>query len=86
MGTLSRDTSPEAEAVLIEIVRLQTPEQKICQVVSLTQLARAMARAGLTRRYPHASEEELRKRLAALVLDAETVRRVYGWDPQKEGY
>ena len=42
--------------------------------------------AGLRRRYPQAGEDELRRRFAALVLDRDTVMRVYGWDPEVEGY
>ena len=49
-------------------------------------MARNLAMSGVRSRYPNASPEELRRRFAALVLDAETVRRVYGWDPEKEGY
>ncbi len=40
--------------------------------------------AGLRRRYPEADGRELLRRYAALVLDRETVIRVYGWDPEGE--
>lgn len=61
-------------------------EEKALQVFALIKAAREMSMAGLRSRYPNASDEELRWRLAALVLDAETVRKVYGWDPEREGY
>jgi len=79
------DTTPEARAALIRLARELSPGTKILQVARLTQIAREFSMAGLRRRYPDASPEELRCRLAALVLDAETVRKVYGWDPDTEG-
>ena len=81
-----RDTSPEAEAVMIGILRRMSPEAKLRQACALTRMVRELARAGLRRRHPEATEEELRKRFAALVLDAETVRKAYGWDVEREGY
>lgn len=80
------DTSPEAERVLIELAREMPDWKKIEQVFSMIETARAFAMSGLRSRYPEASEEELKKRLAALVFDRETVVRVYGWDPKLEGY
>jgi len=83
---LFADTDEESERVLIELARKASVWQKFQQVASTTEACRAFAMAGLRRRYPQATEAELRKRLAALVLDRETVIKVYGWDPKKEGY
>ncbi|HKP86807.1 MAG TPA: hypothetical protein VJZ26_11955 [Blastocatellia bacterium] len=80
------DTDPETERIMIELARAMPDWKKIEQVFSMIETTRALARAGLRDRYPEASEEELKKRLAALVLDRETVMKVYGWDPEKEGY
>lgn len=80
------DTSPEAERVLIELARATPVWRKFEQVAETTETCRAFAMAGLRKRYPKASEEEIHRRLAALVLDRETVIRVYGWDPKVEGY
>lgn len=44
----------------------------------LNRTARALALAGLRRRYPDASPEELRRRLADLVLGSEMAALVYG--------
>jgi SOS response regulatory protein OraA/RecX len=60
--------------------------KKIDQIFSMIETTRTLAMSGLRSRYPDASEEELKKRLAALVFDRETVMKVYGWDPDKEGY
>lgn len=80
------DTDPEVERKLIELTRAMPDWKKIEQVVSLIETTRALSMAGLRKRYPQASEEELNKRLAALVLDREMVIKVYGWDPEVEGY
>ena len=80
------DTTPDAERVLIELARATPVWRKFEQVAETTKTCRAFAIAGLRTRYPNASEDELHRRLAALVLDRETVIRVYGWDPKVEGY
>jgi hypothetical protein len=80
------DTDPEVERKMIEITRAMPDWKKIEQVFSIIETTRALSMAGLRERYPRASEEELKKRLAALVLDRETVIKVYGWDPEIEGY
>lgn len=80
------DTTPEAEKVLIELARAMPDARKIDQVFELIETVRRFGLIGLRSRYPGASEEELRKRMAALVFDRETVVEVYGWDPKIEGY
>ena len=40
---------------------------------------------GLKERYPYASPEELHVRQVALFLDDSSMKKVYGWDPGKEG-
>ena len=80
------DTDPETERVMIELARATPDWKKIEQVCAMIETTRALAMAGLRERYPNASEEELKKRLAALVLDRETVIEVYDWDPAVEGY
>jgi len=86
MSMWDHDTTPEARAAVIRIMRELTPEAKLLQVAALTQAVREFAMAGLRARHPLASPEELQWRFAALVLDADTARRVYGWDPTQERY
>jgi len=45
---------------------------------SLNAAARELALAGLRRQYPQAEREELRRRLADLLLGEELARKVYG--------
>ena len=80
------DTDEEAERVLIELNRAMPDGKKWQIIISLIESSRQLAIARLKERYPEADEEELKKRYAALVLDLETVRAVYNWDPEVEGY
>ena len=80
------DTNIEVERVLIRLARETPPWKKCEQIVSATRTCRQLAMVGLRGRCPEANEEELGRRLAALVLDREDVIRVYGWDSAVEGY
>jgi hypothetical protein len=80
------DTSPEAEAVLIRVLREMSPARKLRQISALTYAGRAFALDGLRRRYASASPDELHKRLVARVLGPEIALRVYAWDVDREGY
>ncbi|HJQ69120.1 MAG TPA: hypothetical protein VKA70_09120 [Blastocatellia bacterium] len=88
MGTeqLFSDTDDEAERALVDLARATPVWKKFRQVAGATEACRAFAKAGIRSRYPAASDEEVKLRLAALVLDRETMIRVYGWDPDVEGY
>jgi hypothetical protein len=78
------DTSPEAEEVLFAFWRQAPAWQKWQSMLSLNQMARSMAIAGLRNRYPKASEAELRRLLADLILGPATAMEVYGPPPGKE--
>jgi len=80
------DTSPEAEKVLIELYRRMPAWQKLRQVSELTRAVQELALCDIRRRHPQADEREQKLRLASRWLRAETMRKVYGWDPEKEGY
>lgn len=83
-GACPADTSPEAFEVQVRLLRAMTAQQKLQRVSELNDTVRELAMAGLRRRYPEADGRELLRRYAALVLDRETVIRVYGWDPEGE--
>ncbi|HYU35194.1 MAG TPA: hypothetical protein VEW48_23830 [Thermoanaerobaculia bacterium] len=85
-GRLS-DTPPEIEEILLAGYRRMTPAQKLERVMDLNRAAREMALARIRATYgPDLSEGEERLRLAALWLDRETMIRVFGWDPEVQGY
>src|SRR2546430_3370098 len=86
MKTLSPDTSPEAEAVLLELLR-QAPVWKRLQMVDqMYEMLRLLIVADLRRTYPNADDEEIKRRLAARFLSREEIIATYGWDPAAEGY
>jgi len=86
MKTQSADTSVDAEQFLIERLRALPPWRKLEQVSQMTETLRQLSLMGLQMRYPSASPEELHRRLAALWLGRKWSRRLYGWDPEIEGY
>lgn len=78
------DTSSEAEAQLIEGYRSMSHQDKLQQVVQLTQAVQKLALIDLRRRHPNADDRELQLRLAARWLDPELMRSLVGWDPDEE--
>ena len=80
------DTSPEAERVMIELLRELPPWRRFQQVFEMNAALKQFSLAGLKTRYPDALPQELQRRLMALWLEPELVRCVYGWDPDVEGY
>jgi hypothetical protein len=72
------DTSPEAEAVLFKLWREAPAWRKLEMMEGLNRTARQLTLVGLRQRFPDASPEELRRRLAAITLGEELAARVYG--------
>lgn len=60
--------------------------EKLQRVGELTELERTIALEEIQRRYPNASLRECQLRLASRSIDADLMRKVFGWDPDKEGY
>ncbi|HKE14320.1 MAG TPA: hypothetical protein VKB80_05635 [Kofleriaceae bacterium] len=77
--TQARDTSLEAERILIARYRSMSPAEKIVIVRDLSRMTQQLALAGLRRRYPDADDHELRMRLASARLPASVMRQVFGW-------
>jgi hypothetical protein len=78
MSALFSDTHPKMEALQIELWRMASPTRKMQMLAQLNQSARLLALAGLRSQYPQASETELRRRLANLLLGKEIACKVYG--------
>jgi hypothetical protein len=72
------DTHPKMEALQIQLLRQASPTRKMNMLAQLNASARLLAWTGLRSRYPQASEVELRRRLAGLLLGEELARKVYG--------
>ena len=81
-----QDMTRETENILVELTR-QTPSWKRAQQLSSLILSQhVLILADLRKRHPHATEEELRNKKAARLLDRDDVIRIFNWDPEKEGY
>lgn len=76
------DTHPEAAAVQLRLLRAAPTWRKVQLWGQLNATARLLALSGLRARYPQASEAELRRRLADLLLGEELAARVYGPLPE----
>ena len=83
---LFEDTDEKIAQRMTEIARVTPIWKKLHQAADTSAAIKQFAIAGLHRRYPQANEEELRRRLAAILFDRETVVKMYNWDPKIEGY
>jgi hypothetical protein len=86
MKPISPDTSPEAQQVLFELTRRTPVWKRLRLTCDLVQAGRALMLADLRRRFPHANEEELRRRFIARVLTRDEIVRAFGFDPVEEGF
>jgi hypothetical protein len=75
------DTSPEAWKVFIELQRKIAPGDKMRQVLDYSWFLSQMSESVLRSEYPDAPDREIFLRMASRRLDADTMRRVYHWDP-----
>ena len=78
MSSLFSDTHPDMEALQIQLLREAPPWRKLEMLAQLNASARLLALCGLRQRYPEAGEDELRRRLADLLLGEELACTVYG--------
>jgi hypothetical protein len=81
-----QDTTPEAERVLIELMRRSPMWKRAERLSNLIHARRVLILADLRRRYPDADAAELRKRMAARLLPLDDVIRIFGWNPEEKGY
>jgi hypothetical protein len=86
MSLFSADTRPAVARLLIEGYRRMTPIEKLMRACDLSQATRQMAASRIRRMYPDAGDRQIRLRVASLTLGRETMVRVFGWDPDKEGW
>jgi len=63
-----------------------TPTQKLHRVASLNRQLVILQKARIRVDYGDIPDEEMRMRLGALRLGRETMIKVCGWDPEKEGW
>ncbi len=78
------DTPPETERVLFAMLREMAPWRKLEMVAQLNQAGHELALVGLQTRYPSATQDELHRHLADILLGAELATRVYGPLPEAD--
>lgn len=78
MSPLFEDTDPRVEEQLVQMLRQTPPWRKMQMVAELNATVKLMLLTGLRQRSPNASEAELRRRLAGLLLGEELASKVYG--------
>lgn len=86
MKLLSLDTTPEAQQVQLELLRRLPVWKRLTLTCEIIQATRKLMLVDIRRRFPQASEEELRRRMIARLLTRDEVIRAYGFDPEEEAY
>ncbi|HKZ54263.1 MAG TPA: hypothetical protein VJ123_02200 [Anaerolineales bacterium] len=84
MSILFPDTTPEAEQVLLGLLRSAPAWRKLEMVGELNRTIRALALSGLRDRHPQASSREVQRRLADLLLGPKLAALAYGSMPAME--
>jgi len=80
--TLSRDTSPEAEAIQLRVLRGLSAWRKLQLVEESSRLTRTLIEAGIRARHPEASGDEVRYRVHVAILGEALAEAVYGAENQ----
>ncbi len=81
MTTQSPDTSPEAERVLIELLRRAPAWRKLQLTDRMSATARELCLAGLRSRHPMATQAEMRRRFADIHLGPDLAAKLFGPPP-----
>jgi len=72
-----RDTSPQAESRYFELLRAQTPLQRLETAARLSRAVRELAIAGILVAHPEASPKEINAHLANRFYGRATAQRLY---------
>jgi hypothetical protein len=72
------DTSPEAEAIQIDLLRKAPTWKRLRAAAEMSETVMLLSRLGVERRNPDATPSELRRLAAAVILGSELAARVYG--------
>ena len=72
------DTHPKMESLQTQLWRQASPTRKMNMLAQLNSSVRMLALTGLRSQFPQASEAELHRKLADLLLGEDLARKVYG--------
>lgn len=78
MIPLFADTTPEMEKLYLNLLRQSSPAKKMEMLTQLNSAANELAMCGLRKRHPDASQEQLKRMLASLLLGEDLAKKVYG--------
>ena len=81
---MAEDITPEAERVLVALLRPASVARKVKMMASANRASRELALCGLRMRFPKESPARLRRRLASLWLGDELAEKAYGPLPADE--
>jgi hypothetical protein len=73
---LSRDTPPEVEKVLFELLSKKTPAEKFRMTIDAIAAGRTLVMSGLRGRHPNDTEEQLKVRFVELLYGKEAAEQV----------
>jgi hypothetical protein len=79
------DTHPDARRRVIEHWRAASVEDRVRAMTRMRDAAVALAQARQDARWPDATPEERKLRLASLWIPREDLIRWWGWDPDVHG-
>ena len=82
----SNDTDPAVQQYLDKRLAEMSPGEKLIKCFELCSSIRLLMISGIQMRYPNASEQEIRKRFAAITLGRDFTDKHLNWDPDREGY
>ncbi len=77
MSVLSADTHPKMEQLQIELIRRMPSWKKISIVDGLNETVKTLAISGIKQRHPNATQKQIHRMLAELMLGAELAQKVY---------
>ena len=80
---MTTDTHPKMGQLHLEMMRQAPSWRKAHMLGEMYQTMKQLAYSGLRQRHPNATEAELRRRLADLLLGPELARQVYGPFPEE---
>lgn len=73
---LPGDTTPEAWAVQLEILRRMTGPERVAMAFEMSEAARALSEAGIRHRHPEWNEGQVRDALMEMLLGLELANAV----------
>lgn len=83
--TLS-DTDPQTREILFARLRELSIEERFSRLADACQFVRQVVVAGIKERHPNSSNDDIRKRYAAITLGPELAAKYYDWHRERDGF